>query len=36
MFDGKAFFAQVALDRSWIPVLDCPQTTAGSVVVVAS
>jgi hypothetical protein len=33
VFDGKAILAQLALDRSWIPVLDCPKTTAGSVVV---
>jgi hypothetical protein len=36
VFDGKAFLAQVALDRSWIPVLVCPKSTAGSVVVVGS
>jgi hypothetical protein len=36
MFDGAAFLAQVVLDRSWIPVLDCPNTNAGSVVVVGS
>jgi hypothetical protein len=36
VFDGKAFLAQVALDRSWIPLLDCPMTIAGSVVVVGS
>jgi hypothetical protein len=36
VFDGKVCLAQVALDRSWIPMLDGPKTTAGSVVVVGS